>query len=68
LQTEHHMLNPKVLEPLAIMLNNSGATTTEGMRVVRKFWPQFGENYLARLDSIGLARRDRCLIPAQAPF
>ncbi|HKD69730.1 MAG TPA: hypothetical protein VKB84_23025 [Candidatus Binataceae bacterium] len=68
LQTEHHMLNPKVLEPLAIMLGGSGAATAEGMRVVRKFWPQFGENYLARLDSIGLARRDRCLIPAQAPF
>ncbi len=38
------------------------------MRILREFWPQFAANYLARLDAIGLGRRDRCLIPAQPPF
>jgi hypothetical protein len=68
LQTEQHLLNPKVLEPLAMLLGGSAEGMTQGMSVLRDFWPQFSANYLARLDAIGLARRDRCLIPQRAPF
>ncbi len=68
LQTEHHLLSPKVLEPLAILLGAGAGAMTQGIRILREFWPQLSANYLTRLDSIGLARRDRCLIPAQAPF
>lgn len=68
LQTEHHLLNPKVLEPLAIVLGGGAGGFAQGMDLLREFWPQISANYLARLDSIGLARRDRCLIPSAAPF
>jgi hypothetical protein len=68
LQTEQHLLNSKVLEPLAILLGGGAEGLSEGMRILREFWPQFSANYLARLDAIGLARRDRCQIPAQPPF
>jgi hypothetical protein len=68
LQTEHHLLNPKVLEPLAILLGGGAGAISDGMRTLREFWPQFADNYLARLDTIGLPRRDRCLIPRTAPF
>jgi hypothetical protein len=68
LQTEHHLLNPKVLEPLAILAGGGAEATERGMGIIREFWPRFATDYLARLDSIGLKRRDRCLIPARAPF
>jgi hypothetical protein len=68
LQTEQHLLNPKVLEPLAILLGGGAQELSAGMRILREFWPQFSANYLARLDAIGLPRRDRCQIPAQPPF
>jgi len=68
LQAENHLLNPKVLEPLAVMLGGGAGAVDRGMAILREFWPQFAGNYLARLDAIGLARRDRCLIPALAPF
>ena len=67
-QAEYHLLNPKVIEPLAILLGGGASGFERGMDVIRRFWPQFASDYLARLDSIGLARRDRCLIPAQPPF
>lgn len=68
LQVENHLLSPKVLEPLAILLGGGASAVDQGMRVLREFWPQFRQDYLARLDAIGLPRRDRCLIPADAPF
>ncbi|MGO9056632.1 MAG: hypothetical protein ACLQU2_04505 [Candidatus Binataceae bacterium] len=68
LQTERHLLNPKVLEPLAMLLGGGAAGMTGGMALLREFWPNFADNYLARLDAIGLPRRDRCLIPQKAPF
>ncbi len=68
LQAEHHLLNPKVLEPLAVMLGGGAGAIAGGVRILREFWPQFAASYLARLDSIGLGRRDRCLLPAQPPF
>ncbi len=68
MQTEHHLLNPQVLEPLAILLGGGANAAAQGMSMLREFWPQIAADYLARLDSIGLSRRDRCLIPARAPF
>ncbi|MCL0101498.1 hypothetical protein M1O29_00215 [Dehalococcoidia bacterium] len=67
-QVMNHLLNPKVLEPLAVMLGGGIEQMGRGYAMLREFWPQFAEQYLARLDGIGLPRRDRCLIPQIAPF
>ncbi|MEE9284433.1 MAG: hypothetical protein V3V35_01755 [Dehalococcoidia bacterium] len=68
LQTEQHLLNPKVLEPLALLLGGGADQIEGGYETLRRFWPQFAARYLGRLDAIGLPRRDRCLIPTKAPF
>ncbi len=67
-QAEQHLLNPKVLEPLAMLLGDGPAKIEDGYAFLRQFWPQFAERYLARLDAIGMPRRDRCLLPLEAPF
>ncbi len=67
-QTAKHLLNPKVLEPLAILLGGGTAKMQQGYAALREFWPQIAEQYLARLDHIGLPRHNRCLIPSEAPF
>ncbi len=67
-QLEGHLLNPKILEPLAVLLGGGSNRVAEGFTILRDFWPQFAENYLNRLEAVGLPRRGRCLIPSQAPF
>jgi hypothetical protein len=67
-QTEHHLLNPKVLEPLAVLLGGGPSGAAAGFETLRRFWPQFAAHYLARLDWIGLPRRGRSLLPAESPF
>lgn len=67
-QAAGHLLNPQVIEPLAVLLGGGQEQAFQGYAVLRRFWPQFAENYLARLDAIGLPRRGRCLIPEQPPF
>ena len=59
LQTERHLLNSKVLEPLAMLLGGGAAGMNDGMAILREFGRNFAANYLARLDAIGLPRRDR---------
>ena len=67
-QTPTHLLNPQVIEPLAVLLGDGAATRDKGFDILRRFWPQIAENYLGRLTAVGLDRRDRCLIPSVAPF
>ena len=67
-QTEHHLLNPLLIEPLGVLLGGGPDRLEEGLARIRAFWPQFASSYLDLLDSLGLPRRDRCLLPRQAPF
>jgi hypothetical protein len=67
-QLENHLLNPKVIEPLAVLIGGGSAGFGRGLETIARFWPQIAAAYLARLDWIGLPRRDRCLIPSEAPF
>ena len=67
-QVAGHLLNPRVIEPLAVLLGGGADRIERGFDVLRQFWPQFSQRYVARLDAIGLPRRDRCLIPGEAPF
>ncbi|MCE2391390.1 MAG: hypothetical protein J4G09_07890 [Proteobacteria bacterium] len=67
-QVEGHLLNPRVLEPLALLLGGGPENAAAGWSVLREFWPQIGERWLARLDAVGLNRRDRCQVPTQPPF
>ena len=67
-QTANHLLNPKVLEPLAILLGGGPEGVERGWDVLREFWPQIAERYEARMAGIGLPRAGRCHIPRTAPF
>ncbi|MSQ26351.1 MAG: hypothetical protein EXR49_08850 [Dehalococcoidia bacterium] len=67
-QAAGHLLNPQVIEPLAVLLGGAPEKAGEGYAILRRFWPQFAGNYLARLDAAGLPRRGRSLIPEQPPF
>jgi hypothetical protein len=67
-QVAEHLLNPRVIEPLAVLLGGAVTELERGYGILREFWPQFSQRYLGRLDVIGLPRRDRCLILEEAPF
>jgi hypothetical protein len=67
-QVSGHLLNPRIIEPLAVLLGGGVKQIDKGFEVLREFWPQFSQRYLGRLDAIGMPRHDRCLIPEEAPF
>ncbi|MCE2391391.1 MAG: ferritin-like domain-containing protein [Proteobacteria bacterium] len=62
------LINPNVIEPFALMAAGSTGELDKGWDMVREFWAGCVEEYLARCDRAGFPRRDKCLIPREAPF
>jgi hypothetical protein len=57
-----------LVEPLAILLGGGLDKIDEGMEGMGKLWAMSIEEYLARCERAGFDRRDRCKIPANAPW
>ena len=62
------LINPNAIEPFALMAAGSVGELDKGWDVVREFWATAVEEYLARTERAGFSRRDKCLVPREAPF
>ncbi|MCI0769007.1 MAG: ferritin-like domain-containing protein [Chloroflexi bacterium] len=62
------MVNPQILEPLAIMAGGGVDRMEQGMDVYRQVWTKVVEEYLRRCDVAGFPRRDRTYLFHEPPF
>jgi hypothetical protein len=62
------LINPRVIEPFALLAAGSLTNLDKGWDIVREYWARVVENYLERCERAGMPRWDRCLIPREAPF
>jgi hypothetical protein len=62
------IMQPTVIEPLAVLMGGSLDEIDTGMEGVTFLWHAIREEYLQRCDRAGLPRRDRCQIPEELPW
>jgi hypothetical protein len=62
------VLEPTVIEPLALLLAGSKEDLDEGMDGFSMLWQVIRDEYLQRCDRAGFDRRDRCKIPEDFPW
>ncbi len=62
------LLNPYIIEPLAVLAGGGIKHIDKGMDAVKLVWRRILEEYLNRCDAAGLDRRSRSLFPAEAPY
>jgi hypothetical protein len=62
------VLEPTVIEPLAMLLAGSKEDIDDGMEGFSMLWQVIRDEYLERCDRAGFDRRDRCKIPEDFPW
>ena len=62
------LLNPYIIEPLAVLAGGGVKHIDRGMDAVKLVWRRICEEYLNRCDTAGLDRRSRSRFPAEAPY
>lgn len=62
------LVNPYLIEPLAVLAGNGLKHIDRGMDAVKIVWKNITEGYLNRCDLAGFNRRDRIRLPDEAPY
>jgi hypothetical protein len=62
------LVNPYIIEPLAVLAGGGIAHIDKGMDAVKIVWQRIVDEYLNRCDIAGLERRDRIQLPDAAPY
>lgn len=62
------LLHPSMLESVAILWGEGLKDVGKGIEGMRVLWRRVVDEYLKRCERAGFARRERCVIPATAPF
>jgi hypothetical protein len=65
---EAMMIEPQVLEPMAVLMAGGVKDIDVGMDGVSFLWGVIREEYLQRCDRAGFDRRDRCLFYEDLPW
>ena len=62
------LVNPWLVEPLAVLAGGGMAHIDRGMDAVKLVWQRIVQEYLNRCDLAGFDRRSRIKLPAEAPY
>ena len=62
------LVNPFIIEPLAVLAGGGIDHIDRGMDAVKIIWRRITEEYLNRCEVAGLDRRSRIVLPADAPY
>jgi hypothetical protein len=62
------LVNPFIVEPLAVLAGGGLDHIDRGMDAVKVVWRRITDEYLKRCDLAGLDRRSRIQLPADAPY
>ena len=62
------LVNPFIVEPLAVLAGGGIDHIDRGMDAVKVVWRRITDEYLNRCDIAGLDRRSRIQLPADAPY
>jgi hypothetical protein len=65
---ESMLVEPMVLEPLAVLMGGSVGDIDLGMDGVAFLWGVIREEYLQRCDRAGFDRRERCTLLEDLPW
>jgi hypothetical protein len=62
------LVNPFIVEPLAVLAGGGIDHIDRGMDAVKIVWRRITDEYLNRCEVAGLDRRSRIVLPADAPY
>jgi hypothetical protein len=62
------LVNPYLIEPLAVLAGGGIKHIDKGMDAVKVVWKSICDEYLNRCDMAGFDRRSRIRLPAEAPY
>ncbi|MCP5031802.1 MAG: ferritin-like domain-containing protein [Actinomycetia bacterium] len=62
------LVNPYLVEPLAVLAGGGIKNIDAGMEAVKLVWKRICDEYLNRCDMAGLDRRSRIRLPEEAPY
>ncbi len=62
------LVNPYIIEPLAVLAGGGIARIDKGMDAVKIVWRRIVDEYLNRCEIAGLDRRDRIQLPNEPPY
>ena len=62
------LVNPYIIEPLAVLAGGGIAHIDKGMDAVKIVWRRIVDEYLNRCEIAGLDRRDRIQLPNEPPY
>jgi hypothetical protein len=62
------LVNPFLIEPLAVLAGGGLEHIDKGMDAVKLIWRRICDEYLNRCDLAGFDRRSRIKLPAEPPY